>query len=42
MVFKIRVEAIAYANKQRKEGKKCKVKKVSFMDLAREIVWFVE
>ena len=42
MIFKIRTEAIAYAKKLRAEGKKVRVKKVSFMDLAREIVWFVE
>jgi len=42
MMFKIRKEAIAYAKKQRTEGKSVKVKKVSFSDLARAEVWFVD
>jgi hypothetical protein len=42
MMFKVRAEALAYAKEQRRLGKKVKVEKVSFMDLARATVWFVE
>jgi hypothetical protein len=42
MMFKVKAEAVVYAKKQRAEGKKVKVKKVSFSALARAEVWFVE
>jgi len=42
MIFKSREEAIIYKKKQKSEGKLVTIKKVSFIDLAREIVWFVE